>query len=184
MPFEIDVLIVFADRDNEVSGGEIGWVSQFKKFLELLLKQVLGESPNIMLKSEYDIMTSPTLDNAGMLITVLSNEFIQSSRCIEHLDSFCRQIDPTEKKINRVFKVMKGPVAVQQQPHQLRELFGYEMYQLDPDSGDVIPFPDYFSPEAEKQYWMELAELCAPFRYPPMVTERNGSGGRNKNPKR
>lgn len=161
MPFEIDVLIVFADRDNEVSGNEgIGWVGQFKKFLELLLEQVLGEKPNVMLKGEFDTMTSPKLDNAGMLIAVLTDNFVQSSRCLEYLESFYRQVDPSEKRYGRVFKVMKSPVPVQQQPVPLRELFGYEMYRLDPDSGEVIYFTDYFSADAERQYWMEIADLC------------------------
>ena len=33
MALDIDILIVFADADNEPSGNsEVGWVSQFKKF--------------------------------------------------------------------------------------------------------------------------------------------------------
>jgi len=161
MSFEIDVLIVFADRDNEVNSNEhIGWVSQFKKFLELMLEQVLGEKPNIMLKGEYDIMTSPKLDNAGALITILSKDFAQSSRCMDHVESFCRNAGSSAQKFNRVFKVLKEPLSLQQQPPQLLELFGYEMYQLDPDSGEVIEYRDYFSPEAERQYWMQIADLC------------------------
>jgi hypothetical protein len=161
MSFEIDVLIVFADRDNEVGGNaQIGWVSQFKKFLELMLEQVLGEKPNIMLKGEYDSMTSPKLDNAGLLISILSGDFTQSSRCMDHVESFCRIADASPKKLNRVFKVLKEPLSIQQQPARLRELFGYEMYQLDPDSGEIIEYRDYFSPEAERQYWMEITDLC------------------------
>ena len=43
MAFDIDVLIVFAEKDNAANKNELGWVSQFKKFLELMLNQVLGE---------------------------------------------------------------------------------------------------------------------------------------------
>ena len=50
MAFDIDVLITFAEKDNEASGKDSGWVTQFKKFLELMLYQVLGEKPNIVLK--------------------------------------------------------------------------------------------------------------------------------------
>jgi hypothetical protein len=51
MAFDIDVLITFAEKDNETQKNEQGWVSQFKKFLELMLFQVLGSKPNIILKS-------------------------------------------------------------------------------------------------------------------------------------
>ncbi len=33
------------------------------------------------------------------------------------------------------------------------------MYQLDPDSGEIREYPDYFSNEAERQYWMEIVDL-------------------------
>ena len=59
MAFDIDVLITFAEKDNEVAQkSELGWVSQFKKFLELMLLQVLGSKPNIVLKSEFDTATT------------------------------------------------------------------------------------------------------------------------------
>jgi len=46
------------------------------------------------------------------------------------------------------------------QPPGLRDLFGYKMFDLDLDSGEVKDFTDYFSHEAERQYWMEMIDLC------------------------
>jgi hypothetical protein len=161
MAFDIDVLIVFADRDNETTGkNEPGWVSHFKKFLELMLTQVLGEKPNILLKGEYDTMTSPQLDNAGVLIPVLSKDFIQSGQCLDHVEAFYKAIESNTKNRNRVFKVFRTPLGVQEQPPRLRELLGYEMYQLDPDSGEIREYTDYFSTEAERQYWMKMVDLA------------------------
>lgn len=161
MAFDIDVLIVFADRDNETTGkNEPGWVSHFKKFLELMLTQVLGEKPNILLKGEYDTMTSPQLDNAGVLIPVLSKDFIQSGQCLDYVETFYKSIESNPKNRNRVFKVFRNPLNVQEQPPRLRELLGYEMYQLDPDSGEIREYTDYFSTEAERQYWMKMVDLA------------------------
>ncbi|SKC87018.1 hypothetical protein [Ohtaekwangia koreensis] len=161
MAFDIDVLIVFADRDNETTGkNEPGWVSHFKKFLELMLTQVLGEKPNIILKGEYDTMTSPQLDNAGVLIPILSKDFIQSGGCLDHVEAFYKSIEPNVKNRNRVFKVFRTPLNVLEQPPRLRELLGYEMYQLDPDSGEIREYTDYFSTEAERQYWMKMVDLA------------------------
>ncbi len=89
MAFDIDILIVFADPDNEPTGkNDIGWVSQFKKFLEFMLLQVLTEKPKILLKGEFDTMTSPKLDNVGVMIPILSKEFVKSPLCSDHVDSF------------------------------------------------------------------------------------------------
>lgn len=160
MVFDIDVLIVFADGDNQSNKNELGWVSQFKKFLELMLNQVLGEKSKIMLKAEYDNMTSPKLDNVGILVTILSKDFTQSGRCLDNVESFLKAIENDTKNRNRVFKVFKAPLSGQEQPPRMRDLIGYDMFQLDPDSGEIREYTDYFSTEAERQYWMKMVDLA------------------------
>lgn len=160
MAFDIDVLIVFAEKDNEANKNELGWVSQFKKFLELMLNQVLGEKSKIMLKAEFDNMISPKLDNVGVLVTALSKDFIESGKCLDHVESFYKAIEASGKNRNRVFKVFKTPLTAQEQPPRLRDLIGYDMYQLDPDSGEIREYTDYFSTEAERQYWMKMVDLA------------------------
>jgi hypothetical protein len=159
MAFDIDVLITFAEKDNEAAQrSEQGWVSQFKKFLELMLIQVLGSKPNIVLKSEFDTATSPALNNAAILVTILTKEFIQSGRCLDNLEIFYKA--SADSKINRVFKVVKAPLTLQEQPPRLRDLIGYEMYQLDTETGILKEYSDLFSQEAEKQYWMKMVDLA------------------------
>ena len=161
MKFDIDVLIIFADNDNGTTddAGQ-GWVSQFRRFLELMLTQVLGEKSNILLKSEYDSLTSPALDNAATMVTILSRDFIKSGPCLDHTEAFVKATEATPKTIGRVFKVFKNYIPVMDQPPRLRELIGYDMYQLDPDSGQITEYTDYFSTEAERQYWMKMVDLA------------------------
>jgi hypothetical protein len=178
MAFEIDVLIVFADRDDRPGkDNQPGWVAQFRKFLGLMLNQVLGEDAKIVLKAEYDNMTSPNLDNVGILVTVLSPDFVQSSRCLEHVDAFYKSIDKGPNEKNRIFKVFKAPVPQQDQPPRLRGLLGYDMYQLDPDSGEIFEYTDYFSSEAERQYWMKMVDLAYDI-YDALLYLKEGSGNR------
>src|ERR1700690_1761331 len=134
MALEIDVLIHFADKDNETAKkNEIGWVSNFKRFLELMLYQVLGTKPNIILKSEYDSATASTLDNASVMVTILSKDFVQSGRCLDTVEAFFKAT--ASSKFNRVFKILKSPLTLQEQPPRLRDLIGYDMYQLDSETG-------------------------------------------------
>lgn len=159
MPFEIDVLIAFAEADNETSRKQdVGWVTNFKKFLELMLYQVLGEKPNVLLKGEFDSLTAPTMDNAAVLVTVLSRDFAQSGRCLDLVESF--QNKAGQSKLPRVFKVLKTPLTNPEQPPRLREMQGYDMFQLDPETGQPKEYSDFFSQEAEKQYWMKMVDLA------------------------
>lgn len=160
MKSEIDVLILFAEEDNKSSTDNSGWVSQFKRFLDLMLTQVLGEKPNVLLKGEFDTITSPNLDNAATIIPILSKEFINSGQCLDYVETFHKVFEHDSKKYSRIFKVFKNPLTTQEQPPRLREIIGYEMYQLDPDSGEIREYTDYFSSEAERQYWMKMVDLA------------------------
>jgi len=156
MAYDIDVLITFAEKDNEpAKKGESGWVTHFKRFLELMLLQVLGTKPNVVLKPEFDSVTASSLDNAGALVAILSKDFSQSGRCLDTVEAFVKSASGS-----RVFKVLKSPLTLTEQPPRLRDLSAYEMYQLDSETGLMKEYSDFFSQEAEKQYWMKLVDLA------------------------
>lgn len=158
MAYDIDVLITFADKDNDAGKkNEIGWVTQFKKFLEMMLLQVLGEQTNIVLKAEYEDYVASSMNNAAVLVTILSKEFSQSGRCLDTVESYYKAT--AGSKIERVFKVLKSPLTSQEQPPRLRDLLSYDMYQLDNETGQMKEYTDFFSLEAEKQYWMKMVDL-------------------------
>ena len=160
MNFDIDVLITFADKDNDSSAKvEGGWVANFKRFLELMLYQVLGEKPKVVLKSEHDSITASNLGNVGVMVSVLSHDFLTSSSCLDTVSSFIQKAGDTTGP-SRLFKILKSPLTLQEQPTNLRDLLAYEMYQLDIESGAMKEYSDFFSPEAEKQYWMILVDLA------------------------
>ena len=158
MAYDIDVLITFSDKDNEIGKkAEVGWVNQFRKFLDLMLYQVLGEKTNIVLKSEFEDYTASSMDNAAVLVTILSKDFAQSGRCLDTVEAYYKATSST--KVNRVFKVLKSPLSNQEQPPRLRELLGYDMFQIDNETGLMKEYTDFFSLEAEKQYWMKMIDL-------------------------
>ncbi|HQQ82224.1 MAG TPA: TIR domain-containing protein [Cyclobacteriaceae bacterium] len=158
MAYDIDVLITFSDKDNEIGKkAEEGWVNQFRKFLDLMLYQVLGEKTNIVLKSEFEDYTASSLDNAAVLVTILSKDFAQSGRCLDTVEAYYKAT--SSSKVNRVFKVLKSPLTNQEQPPRLRELLGYDMFQIDNETGLMKEYTDFFSLEAEKQYWMKMIDL-------------------------
>src|SRR6185503_20766345 len=66
----------------------------------------------------------------------------------------------SSSSVNRVFKVLKSPMTIQEQPPRLRDSIGYDMYQLDVETGQMKEYSDFFSQEAEKQYWMKMVDLA------------------------
>ena len=99
MAYEIDVLITFAEKDNEVGKkNETGWITQFKKFLDLMLYQVLGEKINVVLKSEFEDFTASSMDNAAVLVAIVSKEFSQSGRCLDTVESYYKATSAAKQR--------------------------------------------------------------------------------------
>lgn len=157
MAFEIDILITYADNDNHAADRGNGWVTDFKRFLELMLLQVLGEKPNILLKSEHDSVTGGDMKKVGILIPILSPHFIESGECLDTLEDF---LNTAKSSFPRVFKVLKKPIGHEEQPTKLRELIGFDLYSVDPDSGRIEDYKDFFSADAEQNYWMKMVDLA------------------------
>ena len=158
MAYEIDVLITYADKDNELGKkNEVGWVTQFKKFIDMMLVQVLGEKVNVVMKGEHDDFTAAGLSNVAVMVAILTKDFAQSGRCLDTLESFYKSAEGS--KVERVFKVLKSPLSNPEQPPRLRELLNYDMYQLDNETGLMKEYSDFFSQDAEKQYWMKMVDL-------------------------
>lgn len=158
MAYEIDVLIAYADSDNHSTDSNRGWVEDFRKFLELMLVQVLGSKTNILLKSEHDSIAGANLEKAVVLVPVLSPAFIESGECLDTLEDFFKtlgQDDPT-----RVFKVLKRPLSLSEQPTKLRELLGYELFNMNIDTGEVTDYTNFFTAEAERDFWMKMVDLA------------------------
>ncbi|UII30536.1 hypothetical protein LVD17_19785 [Fulvivirga ulvae] len=157
MTFKIDILIVYADADNQPNDHGKGWVNEFKRFLELMLIQVLGEKPNVLLKSEHDSVTASDMKEVGTLVPIMSPAFIESGECLDTLEEFYKTVN-TEQQ--RVFKVIKKPLTIEEQPTKLRDLIGFNLYNINLDSGEATDYEDFFTLEAEQDFWMKMVDLA------------------------
>jgi len=159
MAFDIDILIVYSENDNQqTSDTGNGWVTDFKRFLEMMLTQVLGDKPNVMLKSEHDTITAANLKKVAILIPLLSESFMSSGECLDIVEDFHKISAGGEAQ--RLFKVLKSPLSIEEQPAKLKDLIGYDLYFISPESGEVEDYKDFFGPDAEKNYWMKMVDLA------------------------
>jgi hypothetical protein len=157
---EIDVLICYSENDNRLGQyQDSGWITNFKRFIEMMLSQILGEKPNILLKSESDPLSGLEPARVKIMMAILSEEFVQSGPCLDYTEEFYKEAEASGK-IQRLFKVIKHPVAIENQPEKLKSMIGYDMFMMDQESGEVKEIKDFFSPEAERNYWMRMVDLA------------------------
>ena len=111
---EQDIIINYTEKDNQEESGKNGWVTDLARFLEIMLTQVLGKKPNITLKSEGSTLSAAELKNTGILVSVLSPHFINSSQCLDAIEEFSQ--NNNSATIKRLFKVLKTDVDYEEQP--------------------------------------------------------------------
>ena len=157
MSYKVDILISFAEADNQPSENGTGWVSDFKGFLELMMEQVLGEKPNIIMKADSDTITVSDLNQVATLIPIMSSEFVNSGNCLDTLEEFGRICE--NDSFPRIFKVHKSLVPLENQPKRVRALIGYELFMYDSETGNSTEFSDYFNQDATNNYWMPIVDI-------------------------
>ena len=158
MAYTIDVLINYAEVDNHPTEFQQGWIEDFKRFLELVLIQVVGSKPNVLIKSADDEVTGADISQVAIFMPILSPSYLDSSNCTAYLDDFIQSAGEEAK--NRVFKVMKRPLSVEEQPEALQDQIGYEFFNVNVSTGEVEDYTNFFTSEAERDFWMKMVDLA------------------------
>ena len=155
---ELDILINYSESNSQSNGNSKAWTENFAKFLNVMLYQVLGNTPKITLKSESDSLSATDLKNTGLMICIMSPDFIASGQCVDAVDAFDKIISTKNDGLQRIFNVVKSPVPAANQPAVLQELLPYLLFDEE-NVATSNEFTDYFGPNAENIYWMKMVDL-------------------------
>jgi len=149
--------------DIPIKGSTKGWVSSFHKFLTTLLYQINREEPEIKLINESNF-TPSTLDDAGIIISILTTNLEAQSEISTVLDNFGKSLKEENKLLYNgipcFFKVLIRPFDSDRIVPELEDLISYDFYLIDPLSGDTQEFTDFFGSDAERGYWMKLVDMA------------------------
>jgi len=165
MSFDYDIYISYSKEDNVLpEDAQRGWISNFQKFLEMMLDQISGQKPSILNYGNQEKPSASQLDRVAVMISVVSPHFVNDRDCIEDLEAFSKStvdnIDIQILGINRIFKVIKSPVNADDLPSKIKDMIGFDLYQVDASTGVVKEFDQFFGHEAERNYWMKLVDLA------------------------
>lgn len=157
-------MISYASNDNKPRiEGDRGWVTSFCKFLTTLLAQIMREEPQIKMVNENELELS-SIENAAIFIAVISPNFRSEKKLIDGLAHFGEKA-LEEKTLHvggkcRMFKVVKFPVEIDDLLPKFQEILAYDLYLIDPATGDAQEYNKYFGSEAERSYWLKLVDMA------------------------
>jgi hypothetical protein len=152
-----DLILHYSSKDNIViEGNDKGWVTNFERFLGLVLEQFIGRKPLI---AKSSLLSSSELSNAEMMVCVLSPSFSKDKFCLEILNDFVEVNTTLKKSVPKIFKVTKSPVKTDHQPEILKDLLEYDFYHINTDTEQAEEINKFFGKEAEKFFWLKLVDL-------------------------
>lgn len=159
-----EIIVLFSDEDNlPIEGGLKGWVSNFHKFLDTLLSQIIKGQPNITLIDIKGLEASKITASA-VVIAVMSENFVKNSEALKALNSFGEKAKNEDllvlDGVCRLFKVHKFPFEDDQYLPALQEYISYDFYMIDPLTGEAMEFKRFFGSDAERSYWMKLVDMA------------------------
>lgn len=149
--FDADVYISAVETDDRaLTYDTSGWVTHLRRALTIRLAQFLGGKPVVRNAEQKDAaMFRHRGERPAVFVAVVSPGYVESESARQELAD-CRA---------RIFKVLKTPVRVDEQPRELQSLLAYEFFSIDPDTGRVRAFDDLFGPEAKREYWLRLDDM-------------------------
>jgi len=163
--FEDDVFISYAHNDNEPFGPEKnGWVEllhiELAKRVKFYLNQppALWRDPDLKGNEVFDDKIANHLKNSAILLTVLSDNYLERPYCQLEVQVFFKSAG-RELKVGekcRIFKVELRPVK---RNKMLPEFEGTGMYSFLRPSGDRELRPEFY-PEDWPRYGEQLDSLA------------------------
>ncbi|MCR9067191.1 MAG: hypothetical protein NXI00_24715, partial [Cytophagales bacterium] len=79
MNLDQEIILLYAEEDDQpIEGGLKGWVSNFHKFLDTLLSQIIKGDPQIKLVTEKGFSES-TISNTAVVIAVMTPNLAKAS---------------------------------------------------------------------------------------------------------
>ncbi len=159
MPAKFKVLINYSENDNNpnIETGK-GWVDSFNRYLSLMLRQVIGSKPEIIQTQGGDQISEGVIASTNAMVCLISPYFLENSDCIDMLENF-HQESRSESGTQRIFKVMKSPIRIKDQPMRLRAIVGYDMFHYDEDNQEATEFSSQLGPDSEREFWMKMVDI-------------------------
>ena len=159
-----EIIVLFSDEDDlPIEGGLKGWVSNFYKFLDTLLSQIIKGQPQIRMVEERTFHAE-MLEKAAVVVAIVTESLARSPSVMLSLNNF---VEKNKKEdtlvidgICRLFKVHKTPFDDDQYLPALQEFISFDFYMIDPMTGEAIEFRRFFGLDAERSYWMKLVDMA------------------------
>jgi hypothetical protein len=163
MTSDKDIYIVFSRKDND-PGDPKSWISNFHRFLEMLLTRLSGRTIKINLAEDTELNLNISYKSTTILIPIVSQGLLRSGSFNEEIKSFHEKaINKEHNNIDwnsRIFKVLRYPIRDHYLLDYLSSSVNYNFFHIDSSTEEVVHYEEYIGQKSEKTFWMRLYDLA------------------------
>ena len=167
MDFRNDVFISFnisPDTDKK----QKKWCVNLGYFLNILLTRLMGKNPSIITSEDLAKKNSSSADleeiisGSAIFVIILTPDYGHSGNTKQELDIICKygQTKSFSEETIRIFKILKSPLPMSQQPQPLRKIIDMEFFVREGVKSELHDVDNLFAAEIERQYWFKLVDLA------------------------
>lgn len=167
------LMLACADIDNEpLNQHDPGWVVQLQQNLAQRLKQLLGESVNVICLPCRDDAILPideelvrAMSRARTLVPVVSPAYLRCASGSELVEQYLSNLVESPSSIpDRLLAVVKVPIGEDELPQKLASVFprvvSFEFFSKDPITGTFREYHERFGTDAKQRYYECLYDLA------------------------
>lgn len=169
--YEDAVFISYTHVDNQPFGPDhLCWISHLHEQLTCRVEQLYSEDATVWRDEKlhgndvFEESLVDRLESVAVLVSVCSPRYLHSEWCRRELGEFVHAAEAGPGMQvgtkSRVFKVLKTPVPVDEQPEPLRSLLGYEFYEESPVDHRVREYLLNPAPEERWKFYARVDDLA------------------------
>lgn len=171
MRCEYDLFISYGSPEKQEDESSNQWASKFCELLAILLNRISNRELTVMthddLRSRKQLLgtESPAvLGKTAVFVTILSPEYGSSESYQKELQEIFNAVyegsDDSGRKVNRIFKVLTAPVALEEQPGCLKNEIEYNFFEINRYNKKSRTFDMNEGEQPEEKFWFKLMDLA------------------------
>lgn len=140
------------------------WISNFHRFLELLLSRLFGEQVTVNVINYQDLDIEEVYSSSTLLLPIVSQELLNAPTFKNELKLFHDYaINKGNNNISwnsRIFKIVREPQHGHFLLDFLSDSVSYDFFHFDSSNDEFVYYDDFTGPTSEKTFWMRLYDLA------------------------
>ena len=164
-----NVVLAYVDEQERGLEEKSSWALNFKYFMTMLLSQLLGQKPNILIVNQSSTDGEQKVDQAAAFIAIIDEHYVMSDFLLGLSDRFGQRM----KEANMLyvegrysfFKIMRDSVRMPRVASFMSPILPYNFYDTDPLTANLRVFDQRTGSPTQQAYWLKLSDVCYDLSY-------------------